>query len=288
MADTKLSALTADATPGLDSLLYTIDDPAGTPLSRKTAISELLITLGILHGASVVSVSGATTATIGKLHVCSGTTYTLTLPAASGNAGKILAAYITATGLVTLDGNASETIDGALTRIMWAGETATLYCDGSNWFKIAGKSRPMACIMRIAANQTGVVTSTLTKVLLDTTDINNTGLVADTTNKRMNILRTSDYLLVGNIVWASFSPASVRVITQVTKNVGLAVLGNAEAYGVAAGSPAVQSVTPGIPLVAGDYIELYAFQIAGSNQAVYGAAAPGASTNLALLEQPSW
>jgi len=43
-ADSKVTGLTADATPGTDSLLYTIDDPLGTPVSRKSTIEQVLAT----------------------------------------------------------------------------------------------------------------------------------------------------------------------------------------------------------------------------------------------------
>lgn len=40
MADTKLSALTADASPTSDDLIYTVNDPGGTPASRKVTIAN--------------------------------------------------------------------------------------------------------------------------------------------------------------------------------------------------------------------------------------------------------
>lgn len=98
--------------------------------------------------ANPVSVTTTANLTIGKHHVCSGTTadYTVTLPAVSGNSGKLLSVEMSGalTKLVTLDGNASETIDGATTRVMWARETAVLLCDGTGWTKVGGKSIPMA------------------------------------------------------------------------------------------------------------------------------------------------
>lgn len=42
MADLKLTELTADSTPGGDSLLYTVDDPGGAPVSRKSTITQVL------------------------------------------------------------------------------------------------------------------------------------------------------------------------------------------------------------------------------------------------------
>lgn len=44
---------------------------------------------------------------------------------------------------MTIDANSTELIDGQQTRIMWAGESAILLCDGTGWTKIAGKSIPM-------------------------------------------------------------------------------------------------------------------------------------------------
>lgn len=41
-ADTKVSGLTADTSPGTDSLIYTVDDPGGTPASRKSTVGEVL------------------------------------------------------------------------------------------------------------------------------------------------------------------------------------------------------------------------------------------------------
>jgi hypothetical protein len=49
MADTKLTALTADTTPTSTGLMYYVDDPGGTPVSRKTTIGELNTYLNTLY-----------------------------------------------------------------------------------------------------------------------------------------------------------------------------------------------------------------------------------------------
>jgi hypothetical protein len=41
MADTKISALTADTAPTTDDLLVSVNDPAGTPANRKVTIGDL-------------------------------------------------------------------------------------------------------------------------------------------------------------------------------------------------------------------------------------------------------
>jgi hypothetical protein len=82
-----------------------------------------------------ISITSATALTISRMHVISGSTdFTPTLPAASGNAGKFIGARFTNTGVTTIDANASETIDGVLTRRYFQGQSAFWLCDGSNWF----------------------------------------------------------------------------------------------------------------------------------------------------------
>lgn len=63
--------------------------------------------------------------------------FTVTLYAASGNAGKRLTLIKTNSDLdkpLTIDGNASETINGATTFLLYTQyESVTLECDGTNW-----------------------------------------------------------------------------------------------------------------------------------------------------------
>ena len=83
------------------------------------------------------------TAAANELVVCnaSGGGFTVTLPAASGNSGKKVGIkkIVTDTSFnqITIDGNGSETIDGALTRkLNTFGEYMELICDGSNWLTV--------------------------------------------------------------------------------------------------------------------------------------------------------
>ena len=69
----------------------------------------------------------------------SGGTFTLTLPAASGNTGKLYHIQKTdsSANVVTIDGAAAETIDGAATvtlDVQW--HALTIVCDGSNWLVV--------------------------------------------------------------------------------------------------------------------------------------------------------
>jgi hypothetical protein len=86
------------------------------------------------------SISTQTTAyTIGatdSVVLCNGT-FTVTLPTAVGRTGKTYEIKNIGTGTVTVDGNGSQTIDGALTFVLDAQyEAITIISDGSNWWVI--------------------------------------------------------------------------------------------------------------------------------------------------------
>ena len=64
---------------------------------------------------------------------------TVTLYTNSGNGGKVLSIKKTDSGTntVTVDGNASETIDGAATKeIQFQNSTMTIMSNGTNWYII--------------------------------------------------------------------------------------------------------------------------------------------------------
>ena len=237
-----------------------------------------------VFGASELSITGTATATIGRMHLCSGTSadYTVTLPAASGNAGKLIgfrmAPLASLSKLVTLDGNASETIDGATTRIMWASEVAILYCDGSNWFKIAGKSIPMighATLLTTVSLPNGVAT----KVNLAASQIDNTGMMVDaSTNERINIKRTGHYIVsTGGGINNTSGPSSLylRLYRNATN------LDAVFCYFVASSYPALSMTIP-VNLNSGDSIETYLQHYAG------GTATGGTGTYMRVTEVPVW
>ncbi len=66
--------------------------------------------------------------------VLASNTITINLYAVAGNAGKIVTVKNSGAGTITIDANASETIDGSLTQtIAAANQTLTLVCTGSAW-----------------------------------------------------------------------------------------------------------------------------------------------------------
>lgn len=101
------------------------------------------VDVGGSFGAAITSTS--TDITLGATHYtvkvdASGANRTITLPAASGVTRRIYIIKKTdaTANTVTIDGNASETIDGATTKVIntqWAGYM--IQCDGTNWIVTA-------------------------------------------------------------------------------------------------------------------------------------------------------
>lgn len=95
---------------------------------------------GIGFKQAYVTKTGAYTATNDDYIIdCTSGTFTVTLPASSGRTGRILIIKNSGAGTITVDGNASETIDGAATYSL-ATQYATIQIvsDGTNW-KIISK-----------------------------------------------------------------------------------------------------------------------------------------------------
>jgi hypothetical protein len=94
------------------------------------------------------NLSASTTLTAAHFAVmvdASGAARTITLPAASTITGRVYIIKKTdsSTNTVTVDGNASETIDGALTRKLYEQyESITIQSDGTNWKIIASTGVP--------------------------------------------------------------------------------------------------------------------------------------------------
>lgn len=137
--------------PGLAAVPGTMDSTTvlyGDGIYRTPAVggggSGDMLTLS----QTEVSITGATTLTntaFGKLHVLTGAAnYTVGLPTAVGNAGKIIAFRVPTSVAIarsfTLDPNGTETIDGALTRVLNQGEYVELESDGTNWVRLVRKS----------------------------------------------------------------------------------------------------------------------------------------------------
>jgi hypothetical protein len=239
---------------------------------------------------SEISITGTATGTISTMHVCSGTSsaYTVTLPAVSGNTGKLIGFRMSAalTQLVTIKGNASETIDGLNTRVMWSEEVAILYCNGVTWTKVAGKSNPMSVWMYLNGNSGTPTNITLTKILINATQFDNTGLMADIPNSRIIIARTGRYL-VDSAVWVDPTGITMqRLLSEIYQNGSNITVIDAPQWTSAAYAV---SQTPqfSLSLTAADIIELYGYiQYTGGSPVFNGGG--NQRTRIAFVEIPSW
>jgi hypothetical protein len=97
------------------------------------------VTIAGAFGTSVTAVSGATTLDATH-HVvtcdASGSAFAVTLPAANGIAGRMyhIKKIDSSGNTVTVDANASETIDGDTTKVIATQyDSMMIVCDGSNW-----------------------------------------------------------------------------------------------------------------------------------------------------------
>lgn len=118
---------------------FTFPDSAGV-VTVDTATQNISNKTLYGMGWRVVTKSADATLADDELIVpvsASGANRTITLPAASGRTGKI---YViqksdSSANTVTVDANASETINGALTFVLTAQyQGVVIWCDGSNWF----------------------------------------------------------------------------------------------------------------------------------------------------------
>lgn len=214
---------------------------------------------------------------------------TVTLPAISGNGGKLVSILISpsTTKLITIDGNGDETIDGAASRIMWAGETCTLLNNGSQWNKIAGKSIPMIAGIHMGANMTGLSTGQWIKVLFDASLVLNApAAMQDIANNRLKILRTSLY----NIDAAVLPGGSGSSNTQFLQiGVGGSVgTGLRYQFGSTGSYPTGMTMSGSYSGTAGDLITLHYECTAGTPNLI-GDTSNGAYCNqLILTEVLSW
>jgi hypothetical protein len=124
---------------------YTLTWPVAVPsITNSLMIFNTSGTASFASRGVVSTVAKTTTYTAvqgDEVILCStaGGSWVLTLPAAASNTGMVLTAKKTTsdTNTLTIDGNASETIDGSTTFVITAQyESVTIVCDGSNWYAI--------------------------------------------------------------------------------------------------------------------------------------------------------
>jgi hypothetical protein len=187
----------------------------------------------------------------------SGGAWTLTLYAASGNAGRtlIIKKISSDTTELTIDGNSAETIDGATTTKLYIQyDFIEIVCDGSNWLVLRDGRQPAVFRGRKSAAQS-ISNASETDIDMGsgwTTDIDTHGGV-DTANDQYDVVVAGDYLIGGSVPWDS---DSVQCAIQLRLYVGSTEIASFEE--IMEASSGKTSATGGstvYTLAAGDQIE---------------------------------
>jgi hypothetical protein len=202
------------------------------------------------------------------------------LPTAVGNAGQTIGFRVTSTKLITLDGAGSETIDGSPTRIMWAGESAVLISDGSNWHKIGGKTIPLVCQLTRSSSDLSYTTG-WTVVPMDAQAIGPSFLFSggQFVAARPGTYESNMFAYVSADSGLSFAYFSIK------KNSTDAPNGYELPVSVAAGQVIAGEFESTFALAAGDTINAEVNVPTGSTIVVFGGAQPAILT---VVEIPSW
>ncbi len=230
MADTRVSGLTADATPGLDSLLYTVNDPGGTPGPRQTTIAELMTTTGLVYKAETVT-TGDITGVVGTFHYCTiagmdaDRNFVLPASAAVGDRIGVFIADGDASFGFILKAAAGDTLNGVTaaewSRLFIAYECVIMRCVVANTTWIVEYDGRIPC--------RGILTETVATALAHGTNqlvtldnaVYDLGNVTDASNNRFTIRRNNDALLVGRLPVSSIVDQT-RIIAYVYKDAVLA------------------------------------------------------------------
>jgi len=167
---------------------------------------------------------------------------------------------------------------------MWAGEAATLQSDGTNWVKVAGKSIPMTCELGIAAVQS-IPNAVLTTILLDTTTLDNTGLMSTLSTNLITVKRPGRYNVIAQVGMGAAPAAAARNMVYAQKNTTTIVVQNE--IGVVSNTYMTVLAQRDLTLAAAETMRLMCYQTTGSAWTAANGSAANTSF-LALRETPTW
>jgi hypothetical protein len=136
----KVSELPEETAPTSDDLILIIDDPSGSPATKKTTISNLMIVTRTVTDVTTATYDLLTTDYILNVtYTATAPVTSLTLPSAQAISGRVI--YVkdgggnAGTNPIIIDTEGAETIDGAATITINSNYGGVgLYCDGTNWF----------------------------------------------------------------------------------------------------------------------------------------------------------
>lgn len=179
-----------------DALLFAADNGTQT---YRTSASQIATYIGKSLKWPITSKTTTYTAVVAdsRIMVTTASAWTLTLFAASGNAGKILTIKKTSSdaNALTIDGNGSETIDGATTIKIWnQNESVSIICDGSNWHVIERINNSRIFVGYVASNQS--LTADVTNLPLTSQKDNAGGWGGSS----YTVQEAGDYIVIGSFI----------------------------------------------------------------------------------------
>jgi hypothetical protein len=138
--DKKISELTTSTSLTYDDYIPTVDDPAGTPTTKKITVANAL-------GQAVNAQTGTTYTVLSTdsrklVTFTNGSSIAVTLPQANSttfHSGFYFAAQNRGAGTVTITPTTS-TIDGAASLALAQNEGCLIFSDGTNYFSMRGKT----------------------------------------------------------------------------------------------------------------------------------------------------
>jgi hypothetical protein len=243
--------------------------------------------------STVTEVSQTTsfTAGAGAFYAISGAAnLTATLPTAVGIAGQTVRIRCanSYTGLCTIATTSAQTINGAATRIIFAGESPLLQSDGTNWVRTGGAIVPVRATMHLGANAVPGTASVWLSVPLDTLDIDNTGVMVNITSHAITVPRPGNFVATTGLVLNLNSFAFSGFVAVNKGGTGTQVFAEACQIPSVLGTGSV-GFSKILPFVAGDVLTLGAFCPNISNTVFAGGAlGVNVTCTLDLLELPAW
>ena len=248
-----------------------IDDASAA--AQRTTLDAAQI--GVFPTVAKTGNYTATTADVVIRCDSSGGAFTITLPAASGNGGRfyIIQKTDSSTNAVTIDGNASETVEGATTYLLYKqNESLLITCDGSNW-QTAGNPQDISVLASRTTTQS-ISDSTSTVIAFNAADVFDTHAMHDTVtnNSRITIKAAGKYLFFTTFVWEQ------NIVFDRLQ--GFMKNGAADylSYSIQAGNSAFAiytTLTAIASMAVNDYVEVEVYQNSGSSLNIDATVTPG-------------
>lgn len=141
MADLKITQLTSLSSASTDDLLPIVDDPSGTPVTKKITYGNL--SKKIINTTAKIANYTLTVNDRIILADASAGAITIFVPAASGNQGIewTVKKIDSSANQVTVDPDSTETIDGASTYKLYNQyETVSFTSDGTNIITLSNRT----------------------------------------------------------------------------------------------------------------------------------------------------